>query len=76
MWVWDVEGNKYIDFLAAYSAVNQGHGHPKIRQALVEQADKVTLTSRAFRTDQLAQPYNEVPELTAYQRMLPTNPGA
>ena len=51
VWVWDVEGKKYLDFLAAYSAVNQGHGHPKIRQAMLDQAEKVTLTSRAFRTD-------------------------
>ena len=53
VWVWDVEGKKYLDFLAAYSAVNQGHAHPRIRQALIEQSDRVTLTSRAFRNDQL-----------------------
>jgi len=76
VWVWDVEGNKYLDFLAAYSAVNQGHGHPKIKQALLEQADKVTLTSRAFRTDQLAMLYKEIHELTGYARMLPMNTGA
>ena len=52
VWVWDVDGNKFLDFLAAYSAVNQGHCHPKIRQALIEQAGRVTLTSRAFRNDQ------------------------
>ena len=52
-WVWDVEGNRYLDFLAAYSAVNQGHVHPSIRRVLIEQANRVTLTSRAFRTDQL-----------------------
>ena len=53
VWVWDVDGNKYLDFLAAYSAVNQGHCHPRIRKALIEQSERVTLTSRAFRTDQL-----------------------
>ena len=76
VWVWDVEGNKYLDFLAAYSAVNQKHGHPKIRKALVEQAGKVTLTSRAFRTDQLGPLYKEVHEMTGYSRMLPMNSGA
>jgi ornithine--oxo-acid transaminase len=53
IWVWDVEGNQYMDCLSAYSAVNQGHCHPKIYQALVDQAKKLTLTSRAFRNDQL-----------------------
>ncbi|MEE8411540.1 MAG: ornithine--oxo-acid transaminase [Acidobacteriota bacterium] len=76
VWVWDVEGNKYLDFLAAYSAVNQGHGHPRIREALIEQAGKITLTSRAFRTDQLGPLYREVHEMTGYQRMLPMNSGA
>ncbi|MGH9362474.1 MAG: aminotransferase class III-fold pyridoxal phosphate-dependent enzyme, partial [Thermoanaerobaculia bacterium] len=61
-WVWDVDGKKYLDFLAAYSAVNQGHCHPKIVAALVEQAHKVTLTSRAFRNDQLGPFYKEVCE--------------
>ena len=54
IWVWDVEGNRYLDCLAGYSAVNQGHCHPKIREALVAQASRLTLTSRAFRNDQLA----------------------
>ncbi len=76
IWVWDVEGNRYLDFLAAYSAVNQGHCHPKIRAALVEQSAKLTLTSRAFRNDQLALLYKEVCELTGYRRMLPMNSGA
>lgn len=76
VWVWDVEGNKYLDFLAAYSAVNQGHAHPRIRRALVEQAERVTLTSRAFRSDQLGPLYKEVHDLTGYQRMLPMNSGA
>jgi len=75
-WVWDVDGKKYLDFLAAYSAVNQGHCHPRIRQAVVEQASKVTLTSRAFRTDQLGPLYKEVHDLTGYDRMLPMNTGA
>lgn len=76
VWVWDVEGNKYLDFLAAYSAVNQGHAHPRIRRALVEQADRVTLTSRAFRNDQLGPLYHEVSQLSGYRRMLPMNSGA
>ncbi len=76
VWVWDVEGNRYLDFLAAYSAVNQGHVHPRIRQALIDQAQRVTLTSRAFRTDQLGPLYKLLHELTGYQRMLPMNSGA
>jgi ornithine--oxo-acid transaminase len=75
-WVWDVEGNKYLDFLAAYSAVNQGHAHPRIRKALVEQSERVTLTSRAFRNDQLGPLYEELSKLTGYRRMLPMNTGA
>ncbi len=76
VWVWDVEGNRYLDFLAAYSAVNQGHCHPRIRQALIDQSSKVTLTSRAFRNDQLGPLYKQVAELTGYSRMLPMNSGA
>ncbi len=76
VWVWDVEGRKYLDFLAAYSAVNQGHCHPKIRRALVEQAEKVTLTSRAFRSDQLGLFYKEICELSGYAKFLPMNSGA
>ena len=76
VWVWDVEGKKYLDFLAAYSAVNQGHCHPRIRKAMADQAAKVTLTSRAFRNDQLGPLYKEVSELTGYARMLPMNSGA
>ena len=76
VWVWDVEGNKYLDFLAAYSAVNQGHGHPRIRQALIDQAGKVSLTSRAFRTDQLGPLFKDVHDMTGYDRMLPMNSGA
>jgi len=76
VWVWDVDGNRYLDFLAAYSAVNQGHAHPRIRRALVEQSQRVTLTSRAFRNDQLGPLYKQVSELTGYRRMLPMNTGA
>jgi len=75
-WVWDVEGTKYLDFLAAYSAVNQGHAHPRIRQAMIEQSERVTLTSRAFRSDQLGFLYKEMSELSGYQKMLPMNSGA
>jgi ornithine--oxo-acid transaminase len=76
VWVWDVEGNKYLDFLAAYSAVNQGHAHPRIAGVLKEQAGRVTLTSRAFRNDQLGPLYETVNKLTGYARMLPMNSGA
>jgi ornithine--oxo-acid transaminase len=76
VWVWDVEGNKYLDFLAAYSAVNQGHCHPKIVAALKEQADRVTLTSRAFRNDQLGPLCQQLCELTGFARFLPMNSGA
>ena len=76
VWVWDVDGNKYLDCLAAYSAVNQGHCHPRIIKALKEQAEKVTLTSRAFRNDQLPLLCKELCELTGYPMMLPMNSGA
>jgi len=76
VWVWDVEGRKYMDFLAAYSAVNQGHCHPKIVAALVEQAGKVALTSRAFRNDQLGPFARALCELTGFDRVLPMNTGA
>ncbi|MBL7128329.1 MAG: ornithine--oxo-acid transaminase [Ignavibacteria bacterium] len=76
VWVWDVNGNKYLDCLAAYSAVNQGHCHPRIIKAMKEQADKVTLTSRAFRNDQLPLLCKELCELTGYEMMLPMNSGA
>lgn len=75
IWVWDVDGNKYMDCLSAYSAVNQGHCHPKIKQALIDQADKLTLTSRAFRNDQLALFYKELCELTNSHKALPMNSG-
>ena len=76
VWVWDVEGNKYLDCLSAYSAVNQGHCHPKIMQTMIEQAQKLTLTSRAFRNDQLALFYQEICELTNSHKVLPMNSGA
>ncbi|HCS41056.1 MAG TPA: ornithine--oxo-acid transaminase [Anaerolineaceae bacterium] len=75
-WVTDVEGNKYLDFLSAYSALNQGHVHPKILKALIAQAKKVTLTSRAFRNDQLPFFYKELSEMTGYEMSLPMNSGA
>lgn len=76
VWVYDVEGNKYLDCLSAYSAVNQGHVHPKILKALTEQAAQLTLTSRAFRNSQLALFYQELSEATGYEMSLPMNSGA
>jgi ornithine--oxo-acid transaminase len=76
VWVWDVEGRKYLDCLAAYSAVNQGHCHPRILAALAEQAGRVTLTSRAFRNDQLPLLCRDLHELTGYELALPMNSGA
>ena len=76
VWVWDVDGNKYLDCLAAYSAVNQGHCHPRIVKVLKEQAEKVTLTSRAFRNNQLPLLCKELCELTGYDMVLPMNSGA
>jgi len=76
VWVYDVDGKKYLDCLAAYSAVNQGHCHPRIIKALKSQADKVTLTSRAFRNDQLPLLYKELSEMTGYEMILPMNSGA
>lgn len=76
VWVYDVEGKKYLDCLSAYSALNQGHVHPKILEALIEQAKKVTLTSRAFRNDQLPLFYKELSEFTGYEMSLPMNSGA
>jgi ornithine--oxo-acid transaminase len=75
-WVYDVDGKKYLDCLAAYSAVNQGHCHPKILGAMLEQARKVTLTSRAFRNDQLPLLYKELHDLTGFEMALPMNSGA
>lgn len=76
VWVWDVGGKKYLDCLSAYSAVNQGHCHPEIMKTLMDQAQKLTLTSRAFRNDQLALFYRELCEMTNSHKVLPMNSGA
>lgn len=76
VWVEDPEGNRYLDMLSAYSALNQGHRHPKIIQALKDQADKVTLTSRAFYNDQLGAFYEKLSALTGKEMILPMNTGA
>ncbi|GAJ92816.1 ornithine--oxo-acid transaminase [Agrobacterium sp. SHOUNA12C] len=76
VYVWDTDGKRYLDCLSAYSAVNQGHCHPKIREAMIEQAGKLTLTSRAFRNDQLAYLYEELAALTGSHKILPMNSGA
>src|SRR5437588_7242226 len=76
VWVYDVEGKRYLDCLAAYSAVNQGHCHPRILAAMMEQAKRLTLTSRAFRNDQLAPFYEELCALTNSHKVLPMNSGA
>ncbi|TYO68118.1 ornithine--oxo-acid transaminase [Bradyrhizobium hipponense] len=76
VWVWDTEGKRYLDCLSAYSAVNQGHCHPKILAAMVEQARRLTLTSRAFHNDQLAPFYEEIAALTGSHKVLPMNSGA
>lgn len=76
VWVWDVEGKKYMDCLSAYSAVNQGHCHPRILETMIEQVKRLTITSRAFRNDQLGLFYKEICELTNFQTALPMNSGA
>ena len=76
IWVWDVEGNRYLDCLSSYSAVNQGHCHPKILEAMNDQAKKLTLVSRAFRNNQLGPFYKEICELTQSHSVLPMNSGA
>ncbi len=76
VWLEDVDGNRYMDFLAAYSAVNQGHCHPRIVKVMVEQAARLALTSRAFRNDQLPLLARELCELTGYEMVLPMNSGA
>jgi len=76
VWVWDIEGRRYLDCLSSYSAVNQGHCHPRIVQALIEQARRLTLVSRAFRNDQLGLFYKEICELTRSHMALPMNSGA
>ena len=75
VWVWDVEGKKYLDFLSAYSAVNQGHCHPKITAAMVEQAQILTLTSRAFYNNVLGEYEKFITELLGYDKILPMNTG-
>ena len=75
-WVYDVDGHKYLDCLSAYSAVNQGHCHPKIKEAAVAQLQRVTLTSRAFRNDQMGPFLQELCQLTGYEMALPMNTGA
>jgi ornithine--oxo-acid transaminase len=75
-WVWDVDDNRYLDCLSAYSAVNQGHCHPKILETLTRQASRLTLTSRAFRNDQLALLYQDLARLTGSHKILPMNSGA
>jgi ornithine--oxo-acid transaminase len=76
IWVWDVEGNKYLDFLSAYSSVNMGHCHPRVVKALIEQAKKLTITSRAFRNDQWPLFAKEICDLTDYEMVLAMNSGA
>jgi ornithine--oxo-acid transaminase len=75
-WVWDVDGNRYLDMLSAYSAVNQGHRHPKIIAALTEQASRLTLTSRAFHNDQMGGFLHQLCDLVGYPKALPMNTGA
>jgi ornithine--oxo-acid transaminase len=76
VWVYDVDGKRYLDCLAAYSAVNQGHCHPEILRTLLDQAGKITLTSRAFRNEQLPLFCKELHELTGFDKVLPMNSGA
>ncbi len=76
VWVWDVEGNKYMDMLSAYSAVNQGHRHPKIIKALIDQAQKITLTSRAFHNDKMGPFLHKLCGVAGYDKALPMNTGA
>jgi len=76
VWVYDIEGKKYLDMLSSYSALNQGHRHPKIMQALLEQASKVTLTSRAFHNDKMGPFLNKLCEISGFEKALPMNTGA
>ena len=75
-WVWDVDGKKYLDCLSAYSAVNQGHCHPAIVKAAKEQAERLTLTSRAFHNDQMGPFLHQLCELAGFAKALPMNSGA
>jgi ornithine--oxo-acid transaminase len=76
IWVWDVEGNRYLDMLSAYSAVNQGHAHPRIVQALIDQAQRLPLTSRAFHNDRMGPFLKRLCEVAGYEKALPMNTGA
>jgi ornithine--oxo-acid transaminase len=76
IWVWDVEGNRYMDMLSAYSAVNQGHAHPRIVQALIDQAKRLPLTSRAFHNDRMGPFLKRLCEVAGYEQALPMNTGA
>jgi ornithine--oxo-acid transaminase len=76
VFLWDVEGKKYYDFLAAYSAVNQGHNHPKITKALIDQVQKLSLTSRAFHNNVLGEYEKFITEFFGYDKVLPMNTGA
>ncbi|MCD6267332.1 MAG: ornithine--oxo-acid transaminase [Thermotogaceae bacterium] len=75
VWVWDVEGKKYLDMLSSYSALNQGHRHPKILKALMEQTQRITLTSRAFHNDVLGRFLKKLHDVTGYDKALPMNTG-
>lgn len=76
VWVYDIEGRKYLDMLSSYSALNQGHCHPKIIHALIEQAQKLTLTSRAFYNDKMGEFLKKLGEIAGYEKALPMNTGA
>ncbi|HUX19897.1 MAG TPA: aminotransferase class III-fold pyridoxal phosphate-dependent enzyme, partial [Spirochaetia bacterium] len=76
VWVWDIDGNRYLDCVSAFSAVNHGHCHPKIHKAFLEQSEKLSLISRAFRTDQTGPFYKELCEATGSRRVLMMNSGA
>jgi ornithine--oxo-acid transaminase len=76
VWVYDVDGRRYLDCLSAYSALNQGHNHPKIRKAMIDQLERLTLTSRAFRNDKLALLYKKLSDMTGYEMSLPMNSGS
>jgi ornithine--oxo-acid transaminase len=76
IWVWDVEGKKYLDMLSAYSAVNQGHAHPRIVKALIDQAQRLPLTSRAFHNDRMGAFLKRLCEVSGYEKALPMNTGA
>jgi len=76
VWVYDVEGKKFLDCLSAYSALNQGHNHPKIKKAMIDQLERLTLTSRAFRNDKLGLLYKKLSDMTGYEMSLPMNSGA